>query len=65
MLIYQLIGTDGISRINSLNPRILEWKRTYRDTKMKTKPNLPVFDPPVSKLGTGLTWVGGSVELYL
>ena len=32
---------------------------------MKMKPNHPVFDPSNSKLGTGLTWVGGSVELCL
>ena len=48
-----------------MNPRILELEEDLQDTKMKTKPNLLVFDPPVSKLGTGLTWVGGSVELYL
>lgn len=32
---------------------------------MKMKPNYLIFEPPIPKLGTGLTSVGGSVELYL
>ena len=43
LLIYQLIGTDKISRINSLNPRILELEEDLQGHQDEDEAQPPGF----------------------